>query len=163
LLEESDRSGAEIKFTGAELLRRVDKQGKERRLGAAIDQKFYGNVIPTRGQLSSIYAQVNRRANDIIAIEQIYTTSGEGCKYVDFSAMLRVVLTAFKLTYTAKERRIKIGIALDLAHLRKILSVFTVSIITSDSDDIDPNTGGGISEFFNVRYDRFIDCPLVPC
>jgi hypothetical protein len=118
LLEELDKSGAKT-ITGAELLRRVDKKGEERRSGAAIDKKFYGSVIPSRGQLSSISAQVNRRANDIIAIEQISTASGEGWKYADFSAMVRVMLTAFKLTGTAKERRIKIGIALDAAPLTK--------------------------------------------
>jgi hypothetical protein len=31
LLEEIDRSGAEMNFTGDELLRRVDKQGEDRR------------------------------------------------------------------------------------------------------------------------------------
>jgi hypothetical protein len=45
-----------MNFTGAELLRRVDKQGEERRSGAAIDTQFYGSVIPSRGQLSSISA-----------------------------------------------------------------------------------------------------------
>jgi hypothetical protein len=71
-------------------------------------KKFYGSVITSRGQLSSISAQVNRRANDIIAIEQFSTVSGEGCKYADFSAMVTVVLTVFKLTGTTKERRIKL-------------------------------------------------------
>jgi hypothetical protein len=72
--------------------------------------------------------------------------------------MVRVMLTAFKLTGAEKERRIKIGIALDAAPLTKKLSVFTVYIITSDPDAIDPKTGKNISEFFNVQYDRFIDC-----
>jgi hypothetical protein len=42
LLEEGkiDKSRAEMNFTGAKLLRRVDKQGEERRSGAAIDKKF---------------------------------------------------------------------------------------------------------------------------
>jgi hypothetical protein len=102
--------------------------------------------------LSSISAQVNRHANDIIAIEQISTASVEGWKYADFSAMVRVMLTAFKLTGTAKERRIKIGIALDAALLTKTLSVFTVFIITSDPNAIDPKTGENISEFLNIRY-----------
>jgi hypothetical protein len=113
--------------------------------------------------LSSISAQVNRHANDIIAIEQISTASVEGWKYADFSAMVSVVLTAFKLTGMAKEWRIKIGIALDAAPLTKTLSVFTVSMITLDPDAIDPKTGKKISEYFNLRYDRFIDCPFVPC
>jgi hypothetical protein len=46
-----------MNFTGAELLHRFYKQGKDRRSGAAIDKKFYGSVIPSRGQLSSISAQ----------------------------------------------------------------------------------------------------------
>jgi hypothetical protein len=45
--------------------------------------KNYGSVILSRGQLSSISAQVNHRANDIIAIEHISTASGEGWKYAD--------------------------------------------------------------------------------
>jgi hypothetical protein len=131
-------------------------------LGAAIDKKFYGSVIPSRGQLSSISAQVNRRANDIIAIEQISTASVEGWKYADFIAMVRVTLNAFKLIGTAKERGVKIGIALNAAPFTKTLSDFTVSIITSDPDAIDPKTGTNISECFNVRYDHFIDCSFVP-
>jgi hypothetical protein len=152
-----------MNFTGAELLRRVDKQGKQRKSGAAIDKKFYGSVILSRGQLSSISAQVNCRANDIIAIEQIYTTPGDGWKYAYFSAMVRVMSSAFKLKGAAKEQRIKVGIALDAAPLTNTLSVLTVSSITSDPDAIDPKTGKKISEFFNVQYDRSIDCPFVPC
>jgi hypothetical protein len=130
-----------MNFTEAELLHQVDKQGEERRWGAANDKNFYGSVIPSRGQLSSIYAQVNRRANNIIDIQQIYTASVEGWKYADFSANVTVMLTAFKLTGTAKERRIKIEIALDAAPLTKTLSVFTVSIITSDPNAIDRKKG----------------------
>jgi hypothetical protein len=37
---------------------------------------------------------------------------------------VRVILTAFKLTCTAKEERIKIGIALDAAPLKKTLPCF---------------------------------------
>jgi hypothetical protein len=85
-------------------------------LGAAIDIFF--TAVSFR-QLSSISAQVNHRANYIIVIEQISTASGEDWKYADFSAMVRVVLTVFKLACTAKEWRIKIGIALDAAPLTK--------------------------------------------
>jgi hypothetical protein len=77
--------------------------------------------------------------------------------------MVRVMLTVFKLTGTAKERGIKIGIGLDVAPLTKTLLKKIVSIITSDPDAIDPKTGKKISECFNVRYDRFIDCSFVPC
>jgi hypothetical protein len=55
------------------------------------------------------------------------------------------VLTAFKLTGMANERRIKIGFALDKAPLTKRLSVSTVSIITSNPDSIDPKMGNKIS------------------
>jgi hypothetical protein len=100
----------------------------------------YISVIPSHDRLSSISAQVNHRANDIIAIEKNYPASGGGWKYADFSAMVRVMLTAFKLTSTAKERRINIGIALYAAPLTNMLSVFTVSIITSDPEAIDLKT-----------------------
>jgi hypothetical protein len=160
LLEEIDKLGAEMNCTGAELLRRVDTQGEKRRPGAAIDKKIYGSVIPSHGQLSSISAQTNRRANDIIAIAQISTASGEGWKYADFRALVRVMLTAFKLTGTAEEWWIKIGIALDAAPLTKMLSVFTVSIITSDPDAIDPKTGKKISEFFQCSIRSFYLFPV---
>jgi hypothetical protein len=61
--------------------------------------------------------------------------------------MVRVMLTAFKLTGKEKERRIKIGIALDAAPLTKTLSVFTVYIIASDPDAIDLKTGKNIRRF----------------
>jgi hypothetical protein len=55
--------------------------------------------------------------------------------------MLRVMLAVFKLMGTAKERRVTILIALDAAPLTKTLSVFIVSTIISDPNDIDPKTG----------------------
>jgi hypothetical protein len=91
------------------------------------------------GELSSISARVNHRANQIIAIKQITTESGEGWCYEDYGAMLNVLLSWFKLTSVAKGRCIKIGIALDAAPLTKTLSVFTVSIVICDPDAIYPN------------------------
>jgi hypothetical protein len=73
---------------------------------------------------SSFSEQVNHRTNDRIAIEQMHTASGEGWKYADFRAMVRVMLAAFKLTGTAKEQRINIGLALDAAPLTKRVMFF---------------------------------------
>jgi hypothetical protein len=78
ILEEIDKSGAKMNFTDAELLCRVDKQGEEHRTGEPTTKKFYGSVIPSRGQLSSVSATLNRHADNIIAIEQISTASREG-------------------------------------------------------------------------------------
>jgi hypothetical protein len=64
--------------------------------------------------------------------------------------MLRVMLAVFKLMGTAKERRVTILIALDAAPLTKTLSVFIVSTIISDPNDIDPKTGKTNSEFFRL-------------
>jgi hypothetical protein len=111
-----------MNFTGVELLRRVDKRGEEKRTGKPITKKIYCSVLPSRGELSPVSATVNRR-----------------------------VLQAFKITGVAKERRIKIGIALDAAPLPKTLSLFTVSIIVCDPDAIDPKTGKKISKLF-ARY-----------
>jgi hypothetical protein len=46
LLAEIDKSGAEMNFTGAELLKRVDKKGEEARTGKLITFFFYGSIIP---------------------------------------------------------------------------------------------------------------------
>jgi hypothetical protein len=53
--------------------------------------------------------------------------------------MAEVLLQTFKLTAAPKDRRIKIGIAFDAAHLANTLSVLTMSIIVYDA--IDPKTG----------------------
>jgi hypothetical protein len=89
-LEEIYKSGANMNFTRAERLHRVDKQGEERRTGESIAKHVYGSAIPSRGQLSSVSAWVNHRANDIFAIKQIYTASGEVWKYADFSAVVNL-------------------------------------------------------------------------
>jgi hypothetical protein len=138
-------------FTGVELLRRVDKRGEEKRTGKPITKTFYGSVLLSRAELLSVSATVNRRADQIIAIEQISTDSGEGWKYSNFSATVKVLLQEFKLTVVTKERLIKIGIALDAAPLMKKLSLFTVSIIVCDPDGIDPKTGKKISKL-SARY-----------
>jgi uncharacterized membrane protein len=65
--------------------------------------------------------------------------------------MVRMLLMAFRLTGTAKERLIKIGITLDAAPLTKTLSLFSVSICVSDPDAIDPKTGEKISECFQFQ------------
>jgi hypothetical protein len=118
------------------------------------------SVIPSHGQISSVSARFNHLANDIIAIEHFFTASGEGWKYADFSAMVRVMLMAFELTVTTKEWRIKIGIALDAASVKKMLSVFSVSIITSDPDAFDPKTVKKISEFFQLPTFSFYSVPV---
>jgi hypothetical protein len=96
-----------------------------------------------------VSATVNRPADQIIAIEQISTDSGEGWKYLNFSTMVKVLVQAFKLTGVAKECRIDIGIALDAAPLTtKTLSLFAVLISVCDPDAIDPKTGKNSSKLF---------------
>jgi hypothetical protein len=55
LLEEIDKSEAEMNFTGVELIRRVDKRGEEKQTGKPITKKLYGSVLPSRGELSSVW------------------------------------------------------------------------------------------------------------
>jgi hypothetical protein len=62
LLQKIYKSGDEMIVTGAELFYHINKRGEEKLTEKRITNKLYGSVIPSRGELLSVSAKVNRRA-----------------------------------------------------------------------------------------------------